>query len=246
MKVTLLGTGDATGTPLIGCECPTCMDAHRGGKSRRLRFSVLVESDKGKVLIDTGPDLRQQMLENNIVHVDGVIWTHGHYDHYTGFAEFHRVQSNVDVYGITETLDYILDYLYFLKPIRHDVLMYEPFELIGLTFTLFEVKHPPVKKAVGVMICERNKKVVITSDAQKDIPPRSLELIQQPDLLVVDAIVPPTIKVKKHMNSVEAMALAKEIEAKEIVMTHLSHYFKPHDEESKILPLGYDGMVFHI
>jgi len=246
MKVTLLGTGDATGTPVIGCRCPTCVDAHAGGKSRRLRFSVLVESDQGKILIDTGPDLKTQMLENGISHIDGVIWTHGHYDHYAGFGEFHRVQNNIDVYGLTETLDYILDYLYFLKPIRHDVLMYEPFELIGLTFTLFEVKHPPIKQAVGVMVCEGGKKVVITGDTRKLIPSRSIELIRQPDLLIADAIVPPSINVKKHMNSEEAMEFANEIEAKEVVLTHLSHHFKPHDEAAKTLPLGYDGMVFEV
>lgn len=53
MKITLLGTGDAIGTPKIGCSCPTCLDAIAGGKSRRLRFSVLIESESGKVLIDT-------------------------------------------------------------------------------------------------------------------------------------------------------------------------------------------------
>ena len=91
MKITLLGTGDATGTPVIGCSCPTCLDAHQGGKSRRTRCSILVESDEGAVLIDTGPDLRYQMLKNGIGRIDGVIWTHGHYDHFAGCSEFHRV-----------------------------------------------------------------------------------------------------------------------------------------------------------
>nr|WP_243683783.1 hypothetical protein [Methanosarcina barkeri] len=53
MRLTLLGTGDAVGTPKIGCNCPACEDARKGGKSQRLRFSILVESDKGKILIDT-------------------------------------------------------------------------------------------------------------------------------------------------------------------------------------------------
>lgn len=244
MKVTLLGTGDATGTPVIGCDCPACMDAKKGGKSRRLRFSILVQSDEGRVLIDTGPDLKWQLIENGIDHVDAVIWTHGHYDHYAGFGEFHRIQRNVDVYGLKETLDYILDYLYFLKPIRHDVLLYKPFELIGLTFTLFEVKHPPAKNAVGVIVCEGNKKVVITGDAIRAFPSKSMELIRNPDLLIADGIVPPTMNVKKHMNSQEAMELGEEIGAKKVVLTHLSHYFEPHDVASKTIPLGYDGMVF--
>ncbi|WP_135603837.1 MBL fold metallo-hydrolase [Methanococcoides sp. NM1] len=246
MKITLLGTGDAPGTPIIGCDCRTCMDARNGGKSNRTRFSVLVESDEGRVLIDTSPDMRQQMLNKGIRHIDGVIWTHGHYDHYTGFGEFHRVQSHVDVYGVTETLDYILDYVSFLKPRRHDIRLCEPFELIGLTFTLFEVNHPPVKKAIGVMICEGEKKVVISGDTDNNIPESSLELIMEPDLFIVDAIIPDDVgfHVKKHMDAKEALEIAERIRAKDVVMTHLSHYFKPHEEASETYPLGYDGMEF--
>lgn len=55
MRLTLLGTGDAVGTPKIGCNCPACSDAREGGKSQRLRFSILVESCQGKILIDTSP-----------------------------------------------------------------------------------------------------------------------------------------------------------------------------------------------
>ena len=58
MRLTLLGTGDAIGTPKIGCKCPACMDALAGGPSRRMRFSVLVESGGSRVLIDSSPDLR--------------------------------------------------------------------------------------------------------------------------------------------------------------------------------------------
>lgn len=244
MKITLLGTGDATGTPVIGCNCPTCQDAHKGGKSQRTRFAILVESSEGTVLIDTGPDLRYQLLKTETKHIDGVIWTHGHYDHFAGFAEFHRVQYNVDVYGLTETLEYILDYLQFLRPKKHERNMYEPFELIGLEFTLFEVIHPPVKRSIGVMIRDGNTKVVITGDTQRDIPKKSIDTIMEPDLLIADAIVPPTVEVKKHMNTAEAMDLAQEIKAKKVVFTHLSHFFKPHDEAVKEYPLGYDGMVF--
>jgi phosphoribosyl 1,2-cyclic phosphate phosphodiesterase len=244
MKITLLGTGDAPGTPVIGCSCPTCLDAHKESKSRRTRCAILVESDKGTILIDTGPDLRYQMLKNNIKHIDAVIWTHGHYDHFSGFAEFHRVQYKVDVYGLEGTLEYILDYLQFLHPIRHNIVLNTPFELIGLEFTLFEVVHPPAKVPVGVIISDGKNKVVITGDSQRNIPEKSMELIQNPDLLITDAIVPPNINIKKHMNTTEAFDLAKTIGAKELVFTHLSHYFKPHEEAIKEYPLGYDGMVF--
>jgi phosphoribosyl 1,2-cyclic phosphate phosphodiesterase len=244
MKITLLGTGDAIGTPKIGCSCPTCLDAIAGGKSRRLRFSVLIESECGKVLIDTSPDLRWQLLKKGISHIDGVIWTHAHYDHYAGFGDFHRIQNGVNVYGLKNTMDYILNYLYFMKPVRHDVIFYEPFSLIGLNFTLLEVTHPPLEESAAVLITDGSKKVVITGDTSKNIPEKTLKAMFEPDLLIADAIIPPRAIIAKHMNSKEAMELGRELNAKNVILTHISHKFQPHDESIKEWPLGYDGMEF--
>lgn len=246
MKITLLGTGDAVGTPKIGCSCSACLDAKAGGKSRRLRFSILVESENGKVLIDTSPDLRWQLLKKNISHIDAVIWTHAHYDHYAGFGDFHRIQNAVNVYGVRSTMDYILNYLYFMKPVRHDVNFYEPFSLIGLEITLFEVEHPPLEDSSGVLITGGGKKVVITGDTSKNIPEKSLDLILEPDLLIADAIIPPRGNIPKHMNSKEAVELGRQLRAKTIVLTHLSHNFPPHEEAEKKWPIGYDGMEFDL
>ncbi len=244
MKITLLGTGDAVGTPKLGCSCPACLDAHAGGKSRRLRFSILVESDNGRLLIDTSPDLRWQLLKKGISRIDGVIWTHPHYDHYAGFGDFYRVQNDVNVYGLTRTLDYITNYLSFMKPRRHDVNFYEPFGLIGLGITLFEVTHPPVEESAGVLLAFGEKKIVITGDTSKDIPRKSLSLMFGPDLLIADAIIPPVGTIPKHMNAREAMNLASELKAKTVVLTHMSHNFPPHDESVRQWPLGHDGMEF--
>lgn len=246
MKITLLGTGDAVGTPKIGCSCPACRDALSGGKSRRSRFSILVESGTGRLLIDTGPDLRWQLLKKGIDRVDGVIWTHTHYDHYAGFGDFYRIQDRVNVYGLKSTLDYILDYLYFMNPVRHDMSLYTPFDVCGLSITLVEVTHPPLEESAGVVITDGKNKVVITGDTKKYIPKKSRELMSDPDILIADAIIPPIGKLPKHMNSEEAMELASELNAKEVVLTHLSHMFPPHGESVKDWPLGYDGMEFMI
>ncbi|PWB53659.1 MAG: ATP-binding protein [Candidatus Methanoperedenaceae archaeon] len=244
MKITLLGTGDAVGTPKIGCSCKTCLDAIAGGKSRRLRFSVLLESECGKVLIDTSPDLRWQLLKKRISHIDAVIWTHAHYDHYAGFGDFHRIQNGVNVYGLKNTLDYILNYLSFMAPVRHDVIFYEPFSLIGLEITLLEVTHPPLEESAAILITDGSAKVVITGDTSRNIPEKSLQIMSRPDLLIADAIIPPRGNIPKHMNSKEAMELGRTLNAKNVVLTHLSHNFPPHDESIKEWPLGYDGMEF--
>ncbi|MHC1632081.1 MAG: MBL fold metallo-hydrolase [Methanotrichaceae archaeon] len=242
MIVTLLGTGDAIGTPKIGCRCPTCVDALCGGKSRRLRFSVLVESDDGKVLIDTSPDLRWQLIKKNINHVDGVIWTHAHYDHYAGFGDFHRVQNKVPVYGLKGTLDYILNYLSFMNPRRNDVLAGQSFEIAGMEFTLFEVNHPPLFEAAGVLVKNKGKNLVVTGDTNINIPEDSLDLMKNADLMVSDAIMPSKYKLDKHMNSAEALDLAHCLGAKDVVLTHLSHLYPPHDIAIKQWPLGHDMM----
>lgn len=244
MKITLLGTGDAVGTPKLGCSCPACQDALAGGRSRRLRFSILIESPKGRVLIDTSPDLRWQLLKKGVSKIDGVIWTHAHYDHYAGFGDFHRIQNGMHVYGLKNTLDYILNYLYFMKPNRHDVQLNMPFELIGINVTLVEVRHPPLEESTGVILTNGKSKIVITGDTTKDIPEKSFELMFEPDLLIADAIIPPRATLPKHMNAKEAMELASELQAKTVVLTHLSHHFPPHDESVKDWPLGYDGMEF--
>src|SRR4030066_1451912 len=233
MRITLLGTGDAVGTPKIGCSCKACLDAIAGGKSRRLRFSVLVESQGGKVLIDTSPDLRWQLLRKRISHIDAVIWTHSHYDHYAGFGDFHRIQNDVNVYGLKNTLDYILNYLSFMKPVRHDVIFYKPFSLIGLEITLLEVTHPPLEESAAVFITDGLSKVVITGDTSRNIPEKSLQFMFKPDLLIADAIIPPRGNIPKHMNSKEATELGKTLNAKNVILTHLSHIYPPHDESIK-------------
>lgn len=244
MKITLLGTGDAPGTPEIGCDCAACTDAKKGTKSNRTRFSILIQTEQGNVLIDTSPDMRVQLLREGIGHIDGVIWTHGHYDHYGGFPEFYRIQHNVHVYGYQETVDYISEMVHFIEPVKHYVHFYEPFSLIGLEFSIFEVVHFPEKHPAGVMISDGKHKVVISGDSEKDISEKSLEYIKNPDLFIVDAIVPETMNVKKHMNSKEALEIGEKINAKRIILTHLGHFYGPHDEEAKKLPLGYDGMTF--
>ncbi|MDY6966012.1 MAG: MBL fold metallo-hydrolase [Halobacteriota archaeon] len=242
MDVTLLGTGDAVGTPKIGCHCPACEDALNGGRSRRSRFSVMIESDEGRILIDTSPDLRWQLIDNGIDSIDAVIWTHPHYDHFAGFGEFYRVQKGINVYGLKETLDEILDDVGFITHKRNEVELYEPFELIGLEFTLFEVNHPTIETSVGVCVREGENKLIITGDTRKEIPSKSLNIMKGADIMIADAITPPNYKVMKHMNLEEAMELGEELGAKKLILTHLSHLFPPHDLASEDLPLGYDGM----
>ena len=241
MKITLLGTGDSTGTPIIGCHCKTCEDARKKGWERK-RFSVMIQNEGKILLIDTSPDMRRQLLDCNVDRVDAVIWTHCHFDHFGGFGNFYRVQSDVRVYTTPEIHDDIGKFMSFMEYKPIEVECYKPFKLLGMDITLFEVNHPPVK-AIGVKIEWKGYKVVISGDTNADVPQKSLREIMNPDLFIVEALAPKG-RFKKHMNAEEALSLAKKINAKRVVLTHVGHFFPPHDVARKYYPIGYDYQSF--
>jgi phosphoribosyl 1,2-cyclic phosphate phosphodiesterase len=237
MKITLLGTGDAIGTPRIGCDCPQCIRAKEEGLSR-LRTSILIENDGRHILIDTSPDLRQQLLLNGSPNIDAVIWTHGHYDHFIGFGEFYRVQKIPPVYAAPPVLNYCAGLFRFLPFLENCVNPYEPFELFGCVITPFLVRHPPAYTC-GMLIECNGSKIGFTSDTNADIPQRSLELLKGLDLLILDALVPSGIRIPKHMNYHDACTLAHYLSPADFRCVHSSHLL-PWD-----LPhLGRDGEKF--
>lgn len=120
MRVTFLGTGTSEGIPIIGCHCPVCQDAltHPESPNRRLRTSIMVEQGGRRLVVDTGPDFRQQMLRHRIERIDGVLYTHSHADHIGGIAdlrEFSRMPTipiptwkrPVAVYGDEKVVSFI-------------------------------------------------------------------------------------------------------------------------------------------
>lgn len=237
MKLTLLGTGDAIGTPKIGCSCPQCLRAQTTG-IMRLRTSLLLENGGRHVLIDSSPDVRQQLLRNGSPHIDAVIWTHGHYDHFIGFGEFYRIQEVPPVYAAAPVLNYCAEVFRFLSFEKHPVKPYEPFDLFGISITPFLVKHPPAYTCGFVMECN-GAKIGFTSDTNADIPKKSLDLLHNLDLLLVDALVPSDITIRKHMNYLDACTLAQQHRPAEFRCVHVSHLISwdlPH--------VGMDGESF--
>jgi phosphoribosyl 1,2-cyclic phosphate phosphodiesterase len=237
MKITLLGTGDAIGTPKVGCNCPQCTHARKTG-AMRLRTSLLVENEGRHILIDSSPDLRQQLLRYGSPHIDAVIWTHGHYDHFIGFGEFYRVQKIPMVFAAPPVLNYCAETFRFLTFDKGEIQPYEPFEIFGITITLFMVKHPPAYTC-GIVFENEGSRVGFTSDTNIDIPQQSLDLLTNLDLLLLDALVPSDIRIPKHMNYLDACTLAQRLDPDEYRCVHLSHLIPwelPH--------LGEDGDVF--
>lgn len=221
MKITVLGTGDVVGTPKVGCDCPVCREAQASGK-QRLRTSILVEHAGRHLLIDTGPDLRQQLLAAGSPRIDAVIWTHGHYDHFMGFGDFYRVQrESIRVYGAAEVLKYCGGVFSFIKHDETIVKPYHAVEICGMKVTLFPVVHDT--PTYGMRIEADGKVFVYSCDSRPEISDASIELMKNADLLLLDAIFNPDVTISKHMNTAEAEALAARLNPKEWHAVHMSH-----------------------
>ena len=221
MKITALGTGDVVGTPKVGCDCAVCREAQETGK-QRLRTSILVEQNGKHLLIDTGPDMRAQLLAAGSPHIDAVIWTHGHYDHLMGFGDFYRVQRElIPVYGAAEVLAYCGGVFSFMR--HREVVMtpYEPADICGMRVTLFPVMHDT--PTYGVRIEADGAVFVYSCDTTDQLSEETLAVMKNADLLLLDGIFPPEVHISKHMNIREAERLAERLSPKEFWCVHMSH-----------------------
>lgn len=269
MEVTLLGAGDTTGTPTIGCSCDTCERA-RERSVERSRFSVHVRNERidESVLIDASPDLRYQFLKREVDLPDAAVISHIHFDHLDGLGNTYRVLRELPVYAasetdpktgesVAETVGRKYDYLDALSVTGKEPL--EPFERCGFDVTLVPVDHPPLA-CYGVVIedPETGAKLSITGDTNYAIPEASRERLADPDLLVADAIAPaafcehhplggdhhdsegvPRTFGTKHMTREGALALADELGAERTRLVHVSHFFPA--DEAFAAPLAVDG-----
>ncbi|RRJ30976.1 MBL fold metallo-hydrolase [Halocatena pleomorpha] len=258
MRVTLLGTGDTTGTPTPGCECETCHTAADRGVERT-RFSVHVENENTgeSLLVDTSPDVRYQLLRDQVALPDAIVITHIHFDHLDGLGNAYRLFESLPVYAanetdpttgesVAETIDRKYDYLDRVTVSPQPPL--EPFETCGFTVTLLPVEHPPFL-CYGVTIeDETGAKLSITGDTNFNIPDATRDQLADPDLLLADAIVParlcdhhplggrhetdagvPRTIGTKHMTMEGALSLAEELNAERTRLVHVSHFPTPEE-----------------
>ena len=269
MEVTLLGTGDTTGTPTIGCDCETCRTARERGVERS-RFSVHVRNDRTdeSLLVDASPDFRQQFLTHDTPLPDAVLVTHIHFDHLDGLGNAYRLFDELDVYAadevdpetdesVADTVRSKYDYLDRLSV--HDLSPFTETRICGLELTLVPVDHPPLL-CYGLILEDpaTGGTLSITGDTSYGIPDRSRDALAAPDLLLADGIVPasscefhplggdhhdangvPRTFGTKHMTREGALSLATELEAAETRVVHVSHFY-PAGEAFED-PLAVDG-----
>lgn len=253
MKLTFLGTGTSVGVPTIGCHCKVCQskDLH----DKRLRCSAMVETPKTRIVIDCGPDFREQMLHQEFRKIDAMLITHSHYDHVGGVDDLRPfcVFGDVDVYAdpiseksLRQTVPYCFaEHLYPGVPkIRlHQLNPHQELLINELNITPFRVMHDKLP-ILGYKI---GKLAYITD--MKTIPEEEIALLQDIDVLVVNAL-RFTKEHHSHMLVDEALAFAKRTSAKRVFFTHMCHDIGLHDEVNKILPdgvrLAFDGETVEI
>lgn len=147
MKLTFLGTGTSEGVPALACDCEVCRDARRpGSKNNRKRTSILLEKNGRRIVVDTGPDFREQMLEAGVDRLDAVLYTHSHADHIAGIADLRafsrkptmpipHYEKAVPVYTSRWVADYIDSHLPFVETGHFpfcDVHVLSPFEEVDI------------------------------------------------------------------------------------------------------------------
>ncbi|GKZ13189.1 MBL fold metallo-hydrolase [Haladaptatus sp. T7] len=267
MEVTLLGTGDTTGTPTVGCDCDTCREARDSGVERS-RFSVHVRNEETdeSLLIDASPDFRSQFLDNDVSLPDEVLITHIHFDHLDGLGNAYRLFDSLPVHATDETdpktgesvADAIRNKFDYLDRITvHGHAPLASFSACGFDVTFVPVEHPPLV-CYGVVVEKDGSKLALTGDTGYSIPDASREALSDADLFLADAIVPaslceyhpaggrhhtddgvPRTFGHKHMTREGALSLADELDAAETRLVHVSHFYP--EEEAFEEPLAVDG-----
>ncbi|MET3980748.1 phosphoribosyl 1,2-cyclic phosphate phosphodiesterase [Mucilaginibacter sp. UYP25] len=253
MTITFLGTGTSQGVPVIACTCPVCLSTDKHDK--RLRTSILIEGDGKVIAIDSGPDFRYQMLREKVMHLDAIVFTHEHKDHVAGMDDIrafnYKQQVPMDVYAddrvqlaLRREFPYIFDSKGYpgIPQVNLHTINLEPFNIGDVRFTPIEVMHYklPVK---GYRI----KDFTYITDA-KTLSDVEKDKIRGSKTLVINAL-----QKEKHISHFtldEAIAFARDINAEQTYLTHISHRLGKHADVSKELPAGiqlaYDGLKLEV
>lgn len=253
LKITFLGTGTSSGVPMIACECPVCISTDK--KDKRLRSSILVESPNTRIVVDTTPDFRYQMLREKVMRLDAVLFTHPHKDHIAGLDDvraynFSQEQA-MQVYANQMTLDGLMrEFAYAFADKKYPGVPHLELNVIGLEpFTIGDISITPVQVWHMKMpvFGYRFGNFTYITDANR-IDEMEKEKIWGSQVLVVNAL--RKEKHISHYNLDEAIELVLELGVPQAYFTHISHQLGRHEDVEKRLPegihLGYDQLVIEI
>lgn len=245
MSLIFLGTGTSTGVPQIGCNCTVCSSTN--AKDKRLRSSVLVNVNEKNILIDCGPDFRQQMLIHKIDTIAAVLITHEHYDHVSGLDDL-RPLGKADVYAekkVIATIERNMPYC-FGENKYPNVPTIHLHQIDENEFYIDDLKIQPIRvmHAKLPILGYRIGNLAYLTDV-KTIAASSYEQLKNLDVLIINAL--RKSKHISHLSLEEALEIEKKIGAKKTYFTHISHDMGLHEVVNDTLPpqiqIAFDGMT---
>jgi phosphoribosyl 1,2-cyclic phosphate phosphodiesterase len=250
LQITFTGTGTSQGIPVIACPCDVCQSDDF--RDKRLRSSIHIQTDSASIVIDTGPDFRQQMLRENIKHLDAVVFTHEHKDHTAGLDDvraFNFVQKKaMRVYATQQVQEALKrEFAYAFADTKYPgvpeislekIDSENPFTINGVTLIPILVYHYKLP-VLGFRIAD----FTYITDANF-IPEEEKEKIKGSKVIVINAL-----RRQSHISHFtldEAITLMDELKPEKAYFTHISHQLGKHKDVSKELPsyiqLAYDGL----
>ena len=255
MRIRFLGTGAAEGIPAIGCECANCARARQeGGRLARRRGAVLFSLPGYELLMDTPPDIRELLDMNGVRTIDGIFITHEHADHSDGLEEFLYWPKSVDLFAEPRV---------YRRLVREDwgkglpdvvsYLAVHPGAAVRFNdffFTPFQVQH--TVPCFGLAIYDGRRRVAHVADSGSRLSNFARCLISGADALIVDTPFFGPVDVKEHLSVEEAISLKAELGVKRLLLTHIAHHNRPHDDledyVSRIegVTVAYDGLTVDV
>ncbi len=254
MKFTFLGTGTSQGIPVVACSCSVCQSDD--ARDKRLRASLMVASENTRVIIDTGPDFRYQLLREKVKRIDAIVYTHEHRDHIAGLDDIRSLnwiqQASIPLYAtlqvqesIRQTFPYIFQKMkYPGLPKIHFITIDKdhPFQIGDIPFQPIGVMHYKLP-VLGFRIGD----FTYITDANK-IAPEEMKKMEGSRVVVLNAL-----RRKAHISHFtlqEALDIIEILNPEQAFLTHMSHQLEVHEMIEKELPQGvhlaYDGLIVTI